>query len=99
MHEVLRHPNKDALIAELRSEDDGKRRMLRISEISPKIQCLHCVKYWTEGMAYCDSGTWLVPTDSTRKLNRERFDALTIPHFTIKNGGSRGVRHDKSEEQ
>ena len=36
---------------------------------------------------------------SNAKVNRESFDALTIPHFMIKKDGSRGARHGKSEAQ
>ena len=42
-----------------------------LCEISHQIQCLYCVTYWTEGIVYCACGTCLVPTDATRKLNRE----------------------------
>ena len=47
----------------------------------------------------CTCGTCLVPTEFTRKLNRKRFDALIIPHFSIEKGGSHGARHGKSEAQ
>ena len=36
-------------------------------------------------------------SEFTRKLNRETFDALKIPKFVIKKGGSHGARHGKSE--
>ena len=50
---------------------------------------------WRKGIVSCDCGMCLVSTDATRKLNGERFDALTIPHFTIRKGGA---RHGRSEE-
>ena len=30
------------------------------------------MKYWTEGSVYCDCGSYVVTTDATRKVNRER---------------------------
>ena len=76
----------------------GSVECFELCEISSKIQCLYCMKYWTEGLVYCDCGT--CPTDATRKLNRERFDALKIPvPHLIKKGGSRVARHGRSEDQ
>ena len=46
-------------------------------------------------LVYCDCGT----RNATRKLNRERFDALTIFPFIMEKDGSRGARLDNSEEQ
>ena len=43
--------------------------------------------------------TSLVPTDATRKFNRQRYDVLTITNFTSKNGGNRGARDGRSEQQ
>ena len=75
-------------------------RMFRIvRNPAQKIQCRSCLKYWTEGTVHCDCGTWLVPTDLTRKWNREWFDALAILNFVIEKGGSRGTRRGQSEAQ
>ena len=70
-----------------------------VRNLSQKNRCRCCLTYWTEGIVYCDCGTCLVPTDLTRKLNRERLDALTILNFVIEKGGSRGARHGQSEVQ
>ena len=36
-----------------------------------------------EGIVFCDRGTCLVPSETTRRLNQERYAVLTIPLFTI----------------
>ena len=33
------------------------------------------------------------PSDKSRKLDNDRFDVLSIPHYVIKKGPSRGARH------
>ena len=50
-------------------------------------------------IVYCTCGTCLCHTDATRKLNRDRFDTLSIPNYVIKQGASHGARHRKTEEQ
>ena len=39
------------------------------------------------------------PTDKTLKLNKDRFDVLSIPHNVIKKGPSHGGRHGNTEKQ
>ena len=39
------------------------------------------------------------PTDKTRKLNRDPFDALSIPNYVIKKGPSHGARRGNTERQ
>ena len=36
---------------------------------------------------------------SSRKLNKLRLDALSIPNYVIKKGPTHGARHGKTEEQ
>ena len=55
--------------------------------------------HWTKGIVYCTCGTCLRPTDKTRKLNKDRFDVLSIPHYVIKKGTSHGARHGNTEKQ
>ena len=66
-------------------------------EISPKIQCLHCLTYWTKDIVYCTCGICLRSTDKTRKLKRNRFDVLSIPNYVIKKGPSHDARHQNTE--
>ena len=111
---VMHHPNKDAPTADLQSKHpcspiseeskqmihSGKRGMFRtVQHLSPQNPCPYCLKFWTEGILYCDCGTCLVPAELTRKLSGESFDALTVPSFVIDKGGGRGARHGKSEAQ
>ena len=39
------------------------------------------------------------PSESRRKFNKPRLDALSIPHYVIKKGRCHGARHGKTEEQ
>ena len=68
-------------------------------EISPKIQCPHCLTHWTKGVENSCCGTCFRPTDKTCKLNRDRLDASSIPNYVIKKGPSHGARHGNTERQ
>ena len=68
-------------------------------EISPKIQCSYFLTYCAKGMVYCRCGTCLESTDKTRKMNRDRFDTLSIPNYVIKKGPLHGARHGNTERQ
>ena len=98
VYQVKNHPNKYALIADLPSNrpynpfsEESKQMVhtlgnvecFELWEISPGLQYPYCRKYWTESIVYCACGACLIPSESTRKLNRVRFDALTIPNFVI----------------
>ena len=48
---------------------------------------------------YCTCGQFLVDTESRRKFNKLRLDALSIPHYVIKKGPSHGGRHGKTTKQ
>ena len=67
VRQVKNHPNKDPLIADLQrnrtcnpSGEESKRMIhnmgnvecFELCEISTKIQCSYCSKYWTEGIVY-----------------------------------------------
>ena len=67
--------------------------------ISPKVQCPHCLTYWTKGIVYCTCGSCSRPTDETRQMNRDRFDTQSIPHQVIKKGPPHGARHGNTERQ
>ena len=38
-------------------------------------------------------------SESRRKFNILRLDAISIPHYVVKKGRSHGARHGKTEEQ
>ena len=39
------------------------------------------------------------PSDKNRKLNKDRFDVLSIPNHVIKKGPSHGAGHGNTERQ
>ena len=48
---------------------------------------------------YCTCGQCLIDSESRRKLNKLRLDALSIPNYVIKKGPNHGARHGKTKEQ
>ena len=48
---------------------------------------------------FCTCGQFLIDSESRRKVNKLKLDALSIPNNVIKKGRSHGARHGKSEEQ
>ena len=47
----------------------------------------------------CTCGQFLIDSESKRKFNKQRLDAISIPNYVIKKGRSHGARHGKTEEQ
>ena len=107
IHQFETHPHREALKADLRqnhaynpfSEQSkemiynmGNMEYFEMCEITSKVQCPHCMTYWAKSIVYCTCGTCLRPSDKTRKLNKDRFDALSIPNYVIKKGPSHGAR-------
>ena len=86
--------NSKAMIREL-----GKVELFKMCETIPKVQCSHCLLYWNRGFVYFTCGQFLVESESRRKYNKLRLDALSIPHFVIKKGRCHGARHGRTEEQ
>ena len=70
-----------------------------LCETLPKVQCSHCLLYWNQGIVYCICGHFLVNSESRRKFNKLRLDALSIPNYVIKKGRSHGARQGKTEER
>ena len=64
-----------------------------------EVQCSHCLLYWNQGIVYCTCGQFLIDSESERKFDKQRWDALSIPNYVIKKGRSHGARHGKTEEQ
>ena len=48
---------------------------------------------------YCTCGQCLIYSESRRKFNKLRLNALSIPHCVIKKGRCHGARQGKTEEQ
>ena len=108
------HPHRQALQADLQQNNvynpfrDDSKAMIRemgnvelfeLCETIPKKQCSQCLLYWNQGVIYCTCGQFVVESESGRKFNKLRLDALSIPHYVIKKGPTHGARHGKTKEQ
>ena len=108
------HPHRDALHADLQQNNvynpfsNNSKAMIRemgnvelfeLCETVPKVQCSHCLLYWNQNIVYGTFGQFLLDSESRRKLNKLRLDALSIPNYVIKKGPNHGARHGKTEEQ
>ena len=108
------HPHRAALHADLQQNnvynpfsnnwkamirEMGDVELFELCETIPKVQCSQCLLYWSQRMIYCTCGQFLVESESRRKSNKLRLDALAIPHDAIKKGRCHGARHGKTEEQ
>ena len=111
---IENHPHREALHADLQQNNVcnpfsinsketirelGNVELFELCETIPKVLCSHCLLYWNQGIVYCTCGQILVESESRRKLNKLRLDALSIPHYVIKKGRCHGARHGKTEEQ
>ena len=86
--------NSKEIIREL-----GNVELFELCETVPKVQCSHCLLHWNQGTVYCICGQCLIDSESRRKFNKLRLDALSIPNYVIKKGPNHGARHGKIEEQ
>ena len=108
------HPHREALQADLQQNNvyspfsNNSKEMIRelgnvelfeLCETVPKVQCSHCLLFCNQGIIYCNCGQFLVESESRRKFNKLRLDALSIPHYVTKKGRCHGARHGKTEEQ
>ena len=53
-------------------------------EITSKVQCQDCLLHWEISIIYCTCGTCLRPPQKNRKLNKDRFDVLSIRNYVYK---------------
>ena len=86
--------NSKAMIRELVNVE-----LFKLCETVPILQCSHCLLCWNQGIVYGTCGHFLVDSESRRKFNKLRLDALSIPNYVIKKGRSHGARHGKTEVQ
>ena len=77
----------------------GNVELFELCETVPEVQCSHCLLYWNQGIVYCTCGQCVIDSESRRKFNKLRLDALSIPNYVIKKGLNHGVRHGKTKEQ
>ena len=83
------HPHRRALQADLQQSnaynpfteeskvmirDMGQCRVVRAI---PNVQCSECLLYWNQGIVCCICGHLLVESESRRKFNKLRLDALS----------------------
>ena len=108
------HPHREAFQADLQQNNvynpfsNNSKAMIRalgnvelfeLCETAPKVQFSHCLPYWKQGIVCCTCGQFLVESESRRKFNELRLDALCIPHCVIKNQRCHGARYGRTEEQ
>ena len=108
------HPHREALKADLQQNNvhkpfsNNSKEMIRelgnaelfeLCETIPKVQRSQCLLYWNQETIYFTCGQFLVESESRRKFNKLRLDALSVPHCIIKKGRCHGARHGKTEEQ
>ena len=77
----------------------GNVELLALCETTPKVQCSHCLLYWNQGIVYCTCGQCLIYSESRRKFNKLRLDAISIPDNVIKKGATHAwcsTRQDRS---
>ena len=108
------HPHREALQADLQQNNvynpfsNNSKEMIRelgnvelfeLCETIPQVQCSQCLLHWNQGVIYFTCGHFLVESESRRKFNKLRLDALSIPHYVIKKGRCHGARHGETEQQ
>ena len=113
-HKFETHPDREALKTDLTQNQaynpfsENSKNLIHsmanveffeMCEISPGVQCLHRLTYWTTGKLYCTCGTCQYLTEKTRKRIRDRFDTLSIPHNVIKKGPLHVAPHGNAERQ
>ena len=59
----------------------------------------NCLRYCTTGLLYCTCGACLYLAEKTRQMNRDRFDALSIPLYVMKKGPLHVARCGNTEGQ
>ena len=110
---IENHPHREALHADLQQNNVynpfsknskamirelGNVELFELCETTPKVQCSHCLLYWNQGIVYCTCGQCLIDSESLRKFNKLRLDALSVPNYVMEEGRCHGARHGKTEE-
>ena len=91
------HPHREALQADLQQNEVynpfsnyskemirelGNVELFEFCETIPKVQCSQCLLYWNQGIIYCTCGQFLVDSESRRKFDKLRLDALSLSQTT-----------------
>ena len=77
----------------------GNVELFELCETTPKVQCSLSLPYWKQGIVYCTCGQCLICSESRRKFDKLRLDAIVIRDYVIKKGATHGARHGKTKEQ
>ena len=115
MQQFENHPNKESFLQDLKKTEkintfskESKKlitdtgnitEIFELCETSSKKQCPDCNLYWEIGIVYCSCGRCLKPSQSTKKLDKHNFGAVSIPGYVIKKNLLRGAKHGASERQ
>ena len=93
------HPNKESFLQDLNKTekihtfsekskklitDMGNTEIFELCETASKKQCSDCALCWEIGIVYCSCGRCFKPSQSTKKLDKKNYDALSIPGYVIK---------------
>ena len=69
--------------------------LCEMSEVS------NCAKsrYFKEAIVCCNRGVCFVSSEEARSLNKEEYDVLRSPLFTVKKGANRRAQYGRTEDQ
>ena len=67
------------------------------AKLHQKFNVLNVFLHWNQVIVYCTCGQCLIHSESRRKLNKLRLDALSIPHHVIKKSATHCARHCKTK--
>ena len=96
---IENHPHREALQADLQQNNAynpfskkskamirefGNVELFELCETTPKVQCSQCLLHCNQGIVYCTCGQCLIDSESRRKFNKRRLDALSILDYVIK---------------
>ena len=95
IHQFETHPHREALKADLRQNHAYNPFSEQSKEM---IYNMGNMEYF-EMCEITSKVQCLRPSDKTLKLNKDRFNALSIPNDVIKKGPSHGARHGNTERQ
>ena len=62
----------------------GQMELLELGEVSTKIQCPSCAKYWPQGVCDCTCGTCFRPSKEQMRKIKDQFEILSIPYYIVK---------------
>ena len=79
--------------------DMGNTEIFELCETPSKKRCSDCNLYWKFGTVCCSCRRSLKPSQSTTKLDKKNFDALSIPGYVIKKNLTHGAKRGASERQ